>query len=200
MRSSCLGRGGLIALLVLVVVLSAMRGVAGSWDATPLATLDVRGIGAAIGGGVSTVLAAVGDFLGRLLGAVWSALAAVPWLHAGAAVLGFVGDLLTGFWALLRDLGAVIFAAVTGLGRGLAGLAEAGWAGLVARVRSLAYDPSGDPLDRGRLALFATGWVVVLVLIGWVVIRLLARWLRSLRERVVHRGGPPSRRGTHARA
>lgn len=199
MRNSCLGRTTLLALLLLVVVLSAMRGVAGSWEATPVAAIDWQGLGAGIGSGLESVAGAAADLLGRLVGAIWSGLSAIPWLGAGAAVAGFVGDLGAGFVALLRDLGSGLLAIVGNVGQGAVDLVVAGWNGVVDRVRALAYSPTGEPLDRGRLALFAAGWVVVLIVVGWLAIRLMVGGLRALRERITNRGCSPSRSRSHAR-
>ena len=200
MRCSCLGRASLFALLFVVLILSGMRGVAGSWDATPLGVVDWGAFGAGIGDGGAALLAAAGDLLGRFLGAIWSGATAVPWLSAGGAVLGLVGAILAGFLALLRDLGSAALAITGGFARGVGDVMTAGWGSLVGWIRSLAAGPSGEPLDHGRLALFATGWVVLLIVVGWLAVRLMADRLRGLVGRVAMRGCSPSRRRFRARS
>jgi hypothetical protein len=162
--------------------------------------VDWRAFGAGAGDGAAALLGAGGELLGRFFGALWSGATAVPWLGAGAAVAGLVGDILSGFLALLRDLGSALVAVGGGLGRGVAGAATGAWGGLARWVRSLVAGPSGEPLDPGRVALFAGGWVVLLVLLGWLAVRLIAGRLRLLASRIAGRGCPPSRRRFRARA
>jgi hypothetical protein len=144
MRRSCLGRASLFALLLLVLVLSAMRGVAGSWDATPVGAVDWRVFAAGVSDAARALVGTAADFGGRLVGTIWAGLTAVPWLRAGAAAAGFVGDVLAGFLALLRDLGAALVAVVAGIGRTVAteqrpsgsGCSTAGWRSPPARPAS----------------------------------------------------------------
>jgi hypothetical protein len=199
MRCSCLGRASLFALLLLVLVLSAMRGVAGSWDATPVGAVDWRVFAAGVSDAARALVGTAADFGGRIVGTIWAGLTAVPWLRAGEAAAGFVGDVLAGFLALLRDLGAALVALVAGIGRAVAHGATSVWEWLLDRGLALASGPSGEPLDRGRLALFAGGWAVLLIMLAWLVLRLIAGWLRSLRGRITNRCRSPSRPRSHAR-
>jgi len=200
MRCSCFGRAFFLALLLLVLVLSAMRGVAGSWDATPVGAIDWRSLGADVERGARAVAGAAWGGVAWAAGATWAGLHALPWLEAGEAVFRFGGDLVAGFFALLRDLVSAVRALAAGLASGIAETATVAWAWLIDRARSLAYGPTGEPLDRGRLALFAAGWVVVLGLVAWLLLRLIAGWLRALRARIAGRGCESSRPRSHARA
>ena len=200
MRCSCLGRASLLALLLLMLILSIMRGVAGSWDATPVGFVDWGAFGAGIGEGGTALLGAAGDLLGQFFGALWSGATAVPWLSAGAAIAGLIGATIAGFLALLRDLGSALVAAGGALVGGIADLFTAAWGGVARWTRSLAAGPSGEPLDHGRVALFAAGWVALLILIAWLIVRLITGKVRLLVGRVLNRSCSPSRRRFRARA
>ena len=100
----------------------------------------------------------------------------------------------------LSLLGSAALAITGGFAGGVGDVMTAGWGSLVGWIRSLAAGPSGEPLDHGRLALFATGWVVLLIVIGWFAVRLMADRLRGLVEWVAMRGCLPSRRRFRARS
>lgn len=196
MRCSCLGRASLLALVLLVLALSAMRGVAGSWTATPLAVVDWAALAGGLDDGAGALLSAIGG----LLGATWHAVAAVPWRTGIDAVVAFCADLGSGFAALVRDLGSATLAFVAALGRGLAHLAGDAWRGTVDQLRSLARGPNGEPLDPKRLALFGGGWLVVLALVAWFAVRLLGGWIRVAWGFLFRRGCGTSRPRSPARA
>lgn len=200
MRCSCLGRTALLALVLLVLALSAMRGVAGSWAATPLALVDWPALADGLGYGAVAILSAVLGAVAGLLGAAGRAFGAIPWRAGIDPIVGFVGALAGGFAALVRDLASAAAAAIAGLGQTLAHLAGQAWQGTLGQFKSLARSPSGEPLDPGRLALFAGGWLVVLLVAAWFAVRLFGGWLRSAWRWVFRRGCGTPRPRSPARA
>ena len=200
MRCSCLGRTALLALVLLVLALSAMRGVAGSWTATPLALVEWSALAGGLGDGAAALLSAVGRAVAGLLGAAWRAVGAIPWAAGVEFVVDVVGTLAGGFAALVHDLASTVLAAVAALARGIAHLARQAGKETVDQLKSLARSPSGEPLDPARLALFAGGWLVVLLVAAWFAVRLFGGWLRSAWRFVFRRGCGTARTRSAARA
>jgi hypothetical protein len=199
-RCSCLGRTALLLLVLLVLALSAMRGVAGSWAATPLSLVEWSALADGVGRGAAALLSAVVGAVSGLLGAVGRGLAAIPWRAGLDLVAEFVGNLAAGFAALVRDLAAAAAAGAAALARTLTHLADRIWQGTLGQLKSLARSPSGEPLDPGRLALFGAGWLMVLIVAAWFAVRLFGGWLRAAWRFVFRRGRDPPRRRSPARA
>lgn len=188
MRCACLGRASLLAIVLLVLALSAMRGVAGSWSATPLAVVNWAALAGSLGDGTAALVSGVGRALADLLGATWQALAAIPWRTGIDAVVAFIAALGAGFAALVRDLG-----------RSLVDATAEVWHGSVAQFRSLIESPSGETLDPKRLVVVAGGWLVVLAVLAWFAARMFGGWIRSAWGRLFRRGYAPSRPRSPAR-
>lgn len=200
MRHSCFSRAFLIALLLLIIAVSAMRGIAGAWSETPLAVVDWGLLGGELRGFGSSLLETTGGVFARLAAAVTHAVTAIPWRSALGAVTTFFAALGAGFVALVRDLGGAVVGLAVDLARGLAHLAADLWRGVIGQLRDLARGPSGQPLDPSRLALFAGGWLVLLALVAWFAIRIFGRWLRAAWDRLVRRGCSSGRRRSPLRA
>jgi len=129
---------------------------AAGWPAVTNALTDQTG----------ALLPAIGEGFDHALGGGWGFLASAPW----GAVPGAAGHLAGRLTASLGDLAG----SATSWTIGAIDAAQAQLARLAA---TLTRSPSGEPIGKGRLAVYAVGWLLVAGLAAWWLLRRLAGWI-----------------------